>query len=117
LCVTEEGTSKTDASRQCALAILKQLHQEGLIDTYQADAPSKRQLLKTNQIYEIAVTPQLKTMMTGAYSIVQAFNARNNPDPSMMGIFPVGGMPSCFNPIAAAQLNAKGPGATGVMER
>src|SRR5699024_3519756 len=110
---TEEGPSKMDASRQCALTILKQLYQEGLIDTFQADAPSKRQLLRMNLIYEIDVTPHLRSIMTGAYSIVQSYNSQINPG-SSTGIFPVG-MPSYFNPLAA-QLNAKGPGANGVME-
>ncbi|KAI2810806.1 ATP-dependent RNA helicase A [Blomia tropicalis] len=78
--VTESGCSKQDASRRCALSIIKQLYNEGHVRKYDPDALSKRQLMKNNIIYQINVSKELENMMINVYQTVQQYNMIISPE-------------------------------------
>ena len=107
---TEKSHSKMDASRLCAWKVCQQLLKEGLIEKFDPNAPSKRQLLKNNFIYEFLVSSSLKEQMMATCSMVHHYNTSINPGTST-AIYGNPGAPF-FNPLAlsaeaaVAELNA-----------
>nr|SZF06516.1 dosage compensation regulator [Psoroptes ovis] len=65
----EKGNSKQDASRYCALNILHQLYKDNLIDSFDAEAPSKRQLMKMVWYFNVYTYHLAK-----AYNYIQSYN-------------------------------------------
>ncbi|KAH7642753.1 dosage compensation regulator [Dermatophagoides farinae] len=70
----ERGNSKQDASRHCALNILHKLYKDNLIDSFDSEALSKRQLMKMSLIYVLNVKPELKDHLAQAYNYIQSYN-------------------------------------------
>ncbi len=105
--VTERAQSKQEASRQCALKICQQLLAEGLMEGFNPTAPSKRQLMKNNFIYEFLTSPALKEQMISTFTMVQQYNATVNPGPyGSTGNYSGGpGAANYFNPLAGSRGN------------
>lgn len=78
--VTESGESKSEASRLCALKFCQQLLSMGLIEEVNPSAPSKRQLIKNNVIYEFLTLPTLKEQMIATSAMIQSSNQLTNLD-------------------------------------
>ncbi len=76
---TEKSLRKKDASRLCAWKVCQQLLRKGLIEKFDPNAPSSRQLLKNNFIYEFLVSSSLKEQMMATCSLVHHYNTATNP--------------------------------------